>query len=122
MQRRNRREQGMTLIEVMVVMVIMAVLAGAASIGVMKSWNTSKMNYTQTRARTIQAAATAYILQEDGECPSVDDLARADVLDRTTDHKDGWGNPFSIDCDESTVHVHSAGADETLGNEDDIGF
>jgi prepilin-type N-terminal cleavage/methylation domain-containing protein len=112
----------MTLIEVMVVMVIMATMAGAAAFAVMRAWSNARKHETETRARTIQAAATAYLLDEGGECPTVEDLAAADILDRTTQHTDGWGRSFTIECAETTVHVRSPGADGTLGTEDDIGF
>lgn len=123
MQRRRRqRREGMTLIEVMVVMVIMAAMATAAAIAVMRAWNTSRKHDTSTRARTIQGAATAYLLEGGEDCPTVEDLARAQILDPTTEHTDGWGRAFTIECEETTVHVRSPGPDSTLGTEDDIGF
>jgi prepilin-type N-terminal cleavage/methylation domain-containing protein len=112
----------MTLIELMVVMVIMAAMAAAAAVGLMRSWNTARKHDTATRARTIQAAATAHLLEEGGECPTVEDLARANILDSTTEHSDGWGQAFTIECEETAVHVRSPGPDGTLGTEDDIGF
>jgi prepilin-type N-terminal cleavage/methylation domain-containing protein len=112
----------MTLIEVMVVMVIMAAMAVAAAIGVMRAWNTSKKHDTATRARTIQAAATAYLFEGGADCPTVDDLGRAGILDSTTEHTDGWGQAFTVECEETVVHVRSPGADAALGTEDDIGF
>ena len=112
----------MTLIEVMVVMVIMAAMAVAAAIGVMGAWNRSRKHDTATRARTMQAAATAYLLEGGGECPTVEELSRASILDPTTEHTDGWGNAFTIECEETVVHVRSPGPDATLGTEDDIGF
>jgi prepilin-type N-terminal cleavage/methylation domain-containing protein len=56
----------MTLIEVLVVMVIMAAMAAAAAVGVMRSWNTARKHDTATRARTIQAAATAIHVRSPG--------------------------------------------------------
>lgn len=121
-RRRRRRNAGMTIIEVMVVMVIMAAMAVAAAISVMNSWNNAKKHDTATRARTIQGAATGYLLEEDGNCPTVEDLARSGILDSTTEHTDGWGNAFTIECEEAVIHVQSPGPDETLGTPDDIGF
>jgi type II secretory pathway pseudopilin PulG len=113
----------MTLIEVMVVLVIMAAMAAAVAIGVMRSWNTTRKHDTAARARTIQSATTLYMMEQGGgECPTVEDLARANVLDPTTQHTDGWGNAFTIACEETAVHVHSPGPDEVLGTDDDIGF
>jgi len=112
----------MTLIEIMVVMVIMAAMAAAAAVGVMQSWNRARRHDTASRARTMQAAATAYLLEGGEDCPTVEDLARAKILDPTTQHTDGWGQTFTIECEETTVHVRSPGPDATLGTEDDIGF
>jgi prepilin-type N-terminal cleavage/methylation domain-containing protein len=112
----------MTLIEVMVVMVIMAAMAAAAAIGIMRSWNNAKKHDTATRARTIQSAATAYLMEQGGECPTVEELARTDILDKTTQHTDGWGQAFTIECEDTAIHVRSPGPDATLGTDDDIGF
>ena len=112
----------MNLIEIMVVMVIMAMIAAATAVGVVRSLATAKKHDTETRARTIQQAVTGYILEGNEDCPDVDALMRADVLDRTTDPTDAWGNDFHVECDQGAVHVRSAGPDETFGNADDIGF
>lgn len=121
-RRRRRSREGMSLIEIMVAMVIMAMVAGAAAIAARNAWITAQKHETGTRARTLQGAVTSYLLDPDRDCPSVEDLVAAHVIDATTDHEDGWGNPYTIECDEHTVHVRSAGLDETMGTEDDIGF
>jgi type II secretory pathway pseudopilin PulG len=121
-RRRQRRREGTTLIELMVVLVIMAAMAAAVAMGVMNSWTTAKKHDTESRARTLQSAVTAYLLDHGGECPSVEDLDRANILDQTTEHTDAWDRPFKIDCEEEAVHIHSPGPDGTLGNEDDLGF
>jgi type II secretory pathway pseudopilin PulG len=106
----------------MVVLVIMAAMAAAVAIGVISSWTTARKRDTAARARTIQSAVTAYFLNDGEGCPTVEDLDRADLLEKTTEHTDSWGNDFKIDCEDTTVHVHSPGPDEALGTEDDIGF
>lgn len=112
----------MTLIEIMVVLVIMTMIAGAAAIGVMNSFATARKRETETRARTLQSAATAYLLDGGEGCPDPEALIRANVIDRTTQHTDAWGNAYLIECEETAVHVHSPGPDEALGTDDDIGF
>jgi len=122
-QRARRELEGTTLIELMVVIVIMTAIASAVAIGVMKSWTTARINDTKTRARTLQAATSAYLLaQGGGDCPRVEDLERAQVLDPTTQHTDAWDRPFTIECDEVSVHVRSPGPDAELGTDDDVGF
>jgi general secretion pathway protein G len=122
-RRRLRRREGMSLIEIMVAMVIMAMVAGAVAIGAMKSWQQAQIQETRTRARTLQSAVTQYLLvHADRDCPNVDDLLGAEILDATTDHEDGWGNAYAIQCADNVTHVRSAGPDKNMGTEDDIGF
>ena len=121
MRRRKVRTSGMTLIEVMVVMVIMAAIAVAAGMNVMSALEGSRKNDTKTRARTIQHAAMAFLMEDPSTCPGVSDLADG-YLDATTDHQDAWGQPFEITCEGSTIHVRSGGPDATLDTDDDIGF
>jgi general secretion pathway protein G len=112
----------MTLIEILVVLVIMGAIASAVGFSVMKSLERSRVQDTKTRARTIQSGAVAYQMDHPGECPEIADLLGADILDKTTDHDDGWGRPFAIDCEGTTVHVWSRGSDGQQGTEDDVGF
>jgi general secretion pathway protein G len=122
MQKRRRRRQGMTLIELMAVMVIMATMASAVALGVMKYMEDARRRETQTRARAIQSGAIAYLMDTPGECPGVEELTRRNILDSTTDARDGWGHAFTIDCEDDTVHVRSRGKDGQFGTEDDLGF
>lgn len=122
MRRRKRRCEGMTLIEIMVVVIIMSLIAGAVAINVMKNLEQARIHDTKTRARTIQTAAIAYMMQEaPGACPRVNDLESQ--LDPTTKRTDAWGNEFAITCDEGeVVHAMSPGPDGNPGTEDDLGF
>lgn len=119
-KRARRRMAGVTLIEVMVVMVIMTTIAAAAGFAVMRARGVAMVKNTGIRARTIQSAAMAYVMETPGSCPDVDDLG--DFLDPTTDPRDAWGRAFEIECDERTIHVRSAGEDGTPGTDDDLGF
>ena len=122
MKRRRLRREGMTLIEILVVLVIMAAMASAVGYAMISYIDSAHKRESETRARTLQSASIAYLLESPGECPSVDDLLERDIIDKTTNHKDGWGRPFSIDCEGSTVHVRSGGKDGELGTSDDVGF
>ena len=121
-RRRQRRREGMNLIEVMVAMVIMAMVGTAVAVGAKKAWDNARKRETATRARTLQQVVTGYLLEPDHDCPSVGELLASNAIDNTTDPNDAWGNAFTIECQEDTVHVHSAGPDENMGTEDDIGF
>src|SRR5262245_54189962 len=120
--KRNRRREGMTLIEIMVVLVIMAAIASAVGFAVISSLRKARKRETETRARTIQNAVVAYLTDNPAECPTIPDLLQDDILDKTTDQRDAWGHDFTIACDGSTVHVRSGGEDGQMGNGDDVGF
>ena len=124
MQRRRarRRRQGFTLIEIMVVLVIMGAVASAVGFSVITSLKRSREKDAGTRARTIQSAVVAYLMDHPGACPTVDDMLKDDILDRTTNAKDPWDHAYLIECEGSVVHVHSSGDDGQAGTEDDIGF
>lgn len=122
MNHKRRRRAGMTLIEILVVLVIMSAIASAVGFAVVKNLERSRIQDTKTRARTIQAAVAAYLMDNIGKCPNVDDLVRADILDSTTDHRDAWGRPFVIECEGTTIHVKSTGSDGQPGTVDDLGF
>lgn len=121
-RRRCRRRAGMTLVEMLVVLVIMGAIASAVGLSVLQSLEKSRVQDTKTRARTIQSGAVAYQMDHPADCPEMLDLVKADILDRTTDHNDGWGRPFTIVCDSTTIHVWSRGHDGEQGTEDDVGF
>jgi len=121
--KRNRLSRaGMTLIEILVVLVIMGGIASAVGLSVLKSLDQSRVRDTETRARTLQTASVAYLMDHPGQCPSVEDLEDSDILDPTTDHNDGWGRAFTIECEASIIHVHSRGPDGEQETDDDVGF
>lgn len=119
MKRRKRSRQGVTLIEVMVVMVILAMISAAAGFAVLKNFEQARLQETKTRARTIQSAVVQY-LTEHSECPDTTELVKSGILERSTDPNDGWGRPYTIECDEATIHVASTGHDGLAGTPDDV--
>lgn len=121
-RRRRRRRSGINLIEIMVSLVIMGVIASAVAVGVIRQLRKAREHTTLTRARTIQSAVTGYLAEFGDKCPDVDDLLERELIERTTDHRDAWGRPFTIECEGNTTHVHSMGDDGVRNTEDDIGF
>ncbi|HEX2675153.1 MAG TPA: prepilin-type N-terminal cleavage/methylation domain-containing protein [Polyangiales bacterium] len=117
------RHAGFSLLEILVVLVVMSLMASAVAWNQMKSLDNSRRHETVTRARTIQSVTQAYLMESSTRrCPTIDELAKGGSLDRTTDHRDGWGGAFLIECDDDTVHVRSAGHDGVMNTEDDVGF
>ena len=119
-KRKRKHLEGMTLIELMIVMVIMALVATAAGFAVIPALTNARIRQASTDASTIRQMATAYLVDYD-ECPSVEDLLEKRIMSSSTTRTDPWGNPFSIECDGSEPKVTSAGPDEQIGTEDDIG-
>lgn len=117
----SRGEQGMTLVEIMIVVVIMALIATGVGVTVIPKILTAKQETTRTRAATIESAAEMWMAEQvRGGCPSVDDLVETKNLKSTGDRTDGWGNDFQINCEGGEIFVRSAGEDGEFGTEDDL--
>lgn len=120
-RRQRRRTNGVTLVEVMVVMAIMSLVAAAAGFALLPKLIEAQNTDTKRRARTIQQAAVAFMIETPNECPDVEDLLQREILDKTTDHRDSWGQPFTIECEGNNIHVRSIGRDGQAGTDDDLG-
>jgi len=118
-RRRRRRQQGMTLIEIMIVVMIMAMIATAVGIAVMPQLEKAKINDTRAAAQTVRSAVTLY-MADHRDCPTMEELVEARVIDRSRSQTDAWGNAFSIQCEGGEVYVVSAGPDGDMGTDDDV--
>lgn len=121
-RRRRARNAGFSLIEIMVVLAIVGALASAVGIAVIKHLRESRIRDAKVRARTIQDAATNHLMGTTGDCPTVAELLADGELDATKDSTDPWGNDFTIECEDTAIHVHSPGPDEQPGTDDEVGF
>jgi general secretion pathway protein G len=118
-RRAKHKQQGMTLIEIMIVMVIMALVAAGAGFAIVPQLQKAKIKSTQQDAKAIAAAAEMY-LAENKDCPSVQKLIEHKILNKKNHTKDAWDNEFTIECDEDGAVVKSGGPDGQMGNDDDI--
>lgn len=106
--RRHLRQEGMTLVEIMIVVIIMALIATGVAVAVLPQLDSAKEDTTRTRAATIRSAATLYVAQSrGGGCPTVDELGDEGYLQDGTDTTDGWGNEYTIRCEGSDIVVVS---------------
>jgi general secretion pathway protein G len=117
--RKRHAQAGMTLIEIMIVMVIMALIAAGAGFAIVPQLNKARIKNTQADAKAIGQAAIMY-MTDNKDCPSVQKLVDAKILDRKKRTKDAWDNEYTIECDEDGPVVRSAGPDGQMGNDDDI--
>ncbi|MBX3270701.1 MAG: prepilin-type N-terminal cleavage/methylation domain-containing protein [Sandaracinaceae bacterium] len=106
--RRHLRQEGMTLVEIMIVVIIMALIATGVAVAVLPQLESAKEDTTRTRAATIRSAATLFVAQSSrSQCPSVSDLRDQGFLQDGTDTTDGWGNEFTIRCERGSIVVVS---------------
>ena len=113
---------GMTLIEIMVVIAIIGLIAGAVTFLVIPRFKKAKEGTARILVEKVYNAAAEYytVAPPGGGCPSLDDLVREDLL-KKEQTKDQWGNELDISCASDVVdEVRSAGADGSMGNDDDI--
>ncbi len=117
---RPSAQDGVSLVEIMIVVVIMALLAAGVGVAVMPQFKRAKINTTKTRAQAIYNGYVIWSADNPGKCPSPQDLVDSQALQKGKDVTDAWGQDFSIKCDGNDAQVTSAGPDGQFGTEDDI--
>ena len=118
--KKRRQSEGMTLIEIMIVVVIMAMIAAAAGFGVMKAKATMDLDMAKSGVHRLGSVAEAFMLENRGSCPSMEDLKSGRYLSRGGSTEDPWGVEYELTCEDSEVLVRSAGPDRAMSTEDDI--
>jgi general secretion pathway protein G len=119
-QRAHLAQQGMTLIEIMIVVVIMALIATGVGIAVIPQLQKAKIQETEAAVETVRTAVQMYMATNNAECATVDQLVEDKVLDKSKARTDAWDHDFRIECDGTEVGVISAGPDGQFDTEDDI--
>lgn len=121
-RRLRRRQEGVTLVEIMIVIIIMALIATGVSVMLFPRLGEARVSQTQTDIQAVRSAAQLFYMNQ-GECPSsVEDLTDGSnpYLDSSRRTEDAWGNEFAIECDGVDVIVSSAGPNGEYGDEDDV--
>ena len=122
----NRRKrnakgmEGMTLIEIMVVTLIMAMMSAGIAVAVMKHLETARRDVAKTAVRTLRTATNLFMMQNPGECPSIERLIEDGMIEPNTEKVDPWKTPYFIQCEGETTSIFSAGKDKQEGTDDDI--
>ncbi len=118
--RRRARNQGLTLVEIMVVIVIIGLIAGAAGFAVLARLESAKKRTTYTNAQSIKQAAETWKMENSsGDCPTVEQLVEDGIINSGR-NRDGWDRDFEISCDGIQISVASSGPDGERGTDDDI--
>lgn len=118
--RRRKRREGMTLIEIMIVVIIMAMIAAAVGMAVLPALERSRVRQARSDAMTVRSAAEMYLAEDaTADCPTVQDLVDAHVLNSAARLTDPWGNDFTIRCDGTDITVTSDGLTDADGDDGD---
>jgi general secretion pathway protein G len=121
--RRGRRalaQEGMTLIEIMIVVVIMALVATGVGIAVIPQLQKAKVQNTKGAVQTVRSAVALYMATNNADCATMEQLLQDKAIDKSTSTRDAWDLDFRIECDGTEVTVTSAGPDKEFETADDI--
>lgn len=117
---RQRRREGFTLIEIMIVITIFAMMAGGVAVALLPQLEKARLKTTKTDAQGLRSAVMLYVADNPRGCPTVEELVSERYLDGTRRTTDAWDTPFEISCEDGDVAVVSAGPDLQFNTEDDI--
>ena len=84
---RQTRQEGMTLIEIMIVITIFAMIAGGVAVALLPRLEEARIKSTKTDAQALRSAVMLYVADNPRGCPTVEDLVNERYLDgsrRTT--------------------------------------
>lgn len=119
--RRSRGSRGYSLLEILVVLAIIALLASVIGVAVHTHLAKARIETTRQSVLKIRQTVVLFRMDHGDDCPNVDMLKQADLVDAASKLTDAWNGPFVVKCGEQgTVHVSSAGPDRKHGSEDDI--
>ena len=117
---RAARQEGMTLIEIMIVITIFAMIAGGVAVALLPRLEEARIKATKTDAQALRSAVMLYVADNPRGCPTVEDLVNERYLDGSKRTADAWDTEFQITCEGTEIDVISAGPDLEFNTEDDI--
>ena len=122
---RNKRNQGFTLIELMVVITIIGLLASIASVAVLNKLKTAKIETSKTSMRSIKQAISMYYMRKNRVPTELAELCGPEgdenrELEMEEPPKDGWDNDFLYTPrDKKNYDLVCLGSDGVEGGEGD---
>ncbi len=121
LRKRRHLARGYSLLEILVVIAIIALLSSVIGVAVWGHLVKARIETTRQSALKVRQTVVLYRMDRGGECPTVDELKKAELIDSAAKSNDAWDQPFLVTCGENgEVHVASAGPDKKHGTEDDI--
>jgi general secretion pathway protein G len=119
--KRLARQEGMTLIEIMIVVIIMAMIATGVAVAVIPRLEKARIDTAKSNVSAIRTAVQLYLAENANKCPSMDELLNERYLDKGKSTRDPWDREFTITCQPGEdPDVFSAGPDGQEGTEDDV--
>jgi general secretion pathway protein G len=122
---KRNRNQGFTLIELMVVITIIGLLAGITSVSVMKYLREAKVETTKQKMRNIVTAIQSFQMKKNRIPSTLSELCGPEgdedrFLEAEEPPKDAWGNDFIYNPrDKKNYDLISLGSDGVEGGEGD---
>jgi len=117
-QRKQRRNRGMTLIEIMVVITILGLIAAAVGVAVIPQLEAARRDRASLDIKSIQGAMKLYYTKK-GKYPDtasgLNALVEAQALEQMP--KDPWNNDYVYMNEGGKPVIISYGADGTAGGE-----
>ena len=134
--RRHRRLQGFTLMEVLLVLIILVILAGLAVPIFMGTRDRANRNAARSQVGLVEEVVDRFQFDMSRYPANLEELRQAPSDDQTNSkwagpylkkdlNADPWGNPYRYsqpgEHNPESFDFSSDGSDKTQGTEDDIG-
>lgn len=114
-------QRGMTLVEIMIVVAIIGLVMGAVVVGAVPALEKARCKTAWSDTQNIKHAITMYQTDNNGDCPSMEQLKSSKLLKKTTDP---WGQDYRFsnvtDEDINCPGVYSMGRNKKDGDDDDV--
>ncbi|MEM3828962.1 MAG: type II secretion system major pseudopilin GspG [Conexivisphaerales archaeon] len=119
----HNKQNGFTLIEILIVVLIIGLIASLITPNLLKRFETSKENIAKAQVEMLSSAVQNYILDV-GSCPrSLEDLIKSNnpnwkgpYLAKPQIPLDPWGHPYQYKCpgEHGKFDLYSLGPDDKL--------
>lgn len=115
-------QRGMTLVEIMIVVAIIGLVMGAVVVAAVPALEKARCKTAWTETQEIKHAISLFQTDNNGDCPSVEQLISGKYLPKKP--VDPWGQDFKAsntqDDETNCPGVYSTGRNKKDGDDDDV--